>query len=437
MDGIGTYVTNDLNQQTIFDGFAVNYDNNGNVTASGAGNLSSGMYDAQNRLTGVTFGTTQTTTFKYDGLNRKISQTVGGATTYNVWDGWNLIEERGTGNTLLNSYVYGAGEIIERISGAGTHFYYQDGLGSTSHLADAAGALQESYKYNTFGQVTVYAPAGTVRKGGSQYDVRHLFTGQLWMPQSGLYDYRNRIFSPSLTRFLQPDPIGFAGDSSNLYRYCGNNAMNATDPLGFDGHRPTSSPQVWKKPLEPKTPYQVYNGQGEILDPGGPGRDSNAGVGDRVTVGWPGGTGAWGDAWDGGFDRTAGSGDFGPGDRNGAGPSGDGGQGGGGPYSGHITVNWWPQSLTFPYPGPPVSPEQAAWTDKGRVPTLIVATIIFAPELLAPEALPALMPSKRALETLRVVLQVLLKKQGPPKTPTLPEPFPPGIEEPWLPPPPP
>lgn len=52
------------------------------------------------------------------------------------------------------------------------------------------------------------------------------------MPQAGLYDYRNRVYSPNLTRFLQPDPIGFAGDPSNLYRYCGNNSLNRSDPDG-------------------------------------------------------------------------------------------------------------------------------------------------------------------------------------------------------------
>src|SRR5216684_504623 len=40
---------------------------------------------------------------------------------------------------------------------------------------------------------------------------------------------------PELGRFLQADPTGFKGDASNLYRYCGNNAANSTDPdgLGF------------------------------------------------------------------------------------------------------------------------------------------------------------------------------------------------------------
>ena len=230
LNGGGSYATNSLNQQTTFNGQTVGHSPNGNV--SNFATASSIVYDAQNRLTSVT-NNGITSTFKYDGLNRKISQTIAGVTTYNVWDGWNLIEERNSSNTLLNTYLYGAGEIIERITGTTNRFYFQDGLGSTSHFSEEVGTLLESYKYGTFGQQTVYDPAGAVRPGGSVYDIRHLYTGQLWMPQAGLYDYRNRVYSTGLTRFLQPDPIGFAGDPTNLYRYCGNNAVNWSDPSGL------------------------------------------------------------------------------------------------------------------------------------------------------------------------------------------------------------
>src|SRR5713226_8455195 len=47
--------------------------------------------------------------------------------------------------------------------------------------------------------------------------------------------------SPDLGRFLQPDPIGFKGDSSNLYRYCGNDWANKTDPLGLNPGDPFPS----------------------------------------------------------------------------------------------------------------------------------------------------------------------------------------------------
>ncbi len=47
----------------------------------------------------------------------------------------------------------------------------------------------------------------------------------------GLYYYRARTYSPSWGRFLQPDPIGYAG-GANLYAYVGNDPLNNTDPSG-------------------------------------------------------------------------------------------------------------------------------------------------------------------------------------------------------------
>ncbi len=40
-------------------------------------------------------------------------------------------------------------------------------------------------------------------------------------------------YSPDIGRFLQPDPIGFNGDPTNLYRYCGNNPLKRIDPTGL------------------------------------------------------------------------------------------------------------------------------------------------------------------------------------------------------------
>jgi hypothetical protein len=48
---------------------------------------------------------------------------------------------------------------------------------------------------------------------------------------------RNRFYKPEWGRFLQPDPIGFAGDPANLYRYCANNPVNQSDPMGTYPHR--------------------------------------------------------------------------------------------------------------------------------------------------------------------------------------------------------
>jgi RHS repeat-associated protein len=112
-------------------------------------------------------------------------------------------------------------------------YYLKDASGCTSHLADSSGHLIEWYRYDLHGTPVVYDATNTLRVGGSAYGIRHLFTGEQWYGDVGLYDLRNRFYSPDSGRLLQPDPIGFAGDSGNIYRYCGNSPMNGSDPSGL------------------------------------------------------------------------------------------------------------------------------------------------------------------------------------------------------------
>jgi uncharacterized protein RhaS with RHS repeats len=46
------------------------------------------------------------------------------------------------------------------------------------------------------------------------------------------YDYRNRVYSATLGRFLQTDPIRFEAGDGNLYRYVKNNSARYSDPTG-------------------------------------------------------------------------------------------------------------------------------------------------------------------------------------------------------------
>jgi uncharacterized protein RhaS with RHS repeats len=48
-------------------------------------------------------------------------------------------------------------------------------------------------------------------------------------------------YSPSLGRWLQVDPVGFAGGDANLYRYVRNDPTGATDPTGL-APNPNSNP---------------------------------------------------------------------------------------------------------------------------------------------------------------------------------------------------
>jgi RHS repeat-associated protein len=132
-------------------------------------------------------------------------------------------------------YLYGPGGLIAaaQVATGQFNYYYQDGSGSTSHLADSTGHLLEWYQYDLQGTPFFY-DANDNQLSATNYSVRHLFTGQQWYSDIGLYDLRNRFYSPDIGRFLQPDPIGFRGDATNLYRYCGNNPVTSSDPTGLD-----------------------------------------------------------------------------------------------------------------------------------------------------------------------------------------------------------
>jgi YD repeat-containing protein len=129
------------NQSTI------NYDANGNLTKYKGWTYS---YDAQNRLINAVNGSVSAQ-FYYDGKNRLIARNVKGVIRFNSWDGWELLEEYSSSLNVATGYLQGTTGVIKSWSEANTLYYYQDKLGSTTHVANASGQLVESYKYDLYG----------------------------------------------------------------------------------------------------------------------------------------------------------------------------------------------------------------------------------------------------------------------------------------------
>jgi hypothetical protein len=74
---------------------------------------------------------------------------------FSVWDGdWAVLEEYTTGNVLVEKYLQGYHGLVKTFTN--NIYYYQDELGSTSHIANASGALLESYQYDVYGKPRVY-----------------------------------------------------------------------------------------------------------------------------------------------------------------------------------------------------------------------------------------------------------------------------------------
>jgi RHS repeat-associated protein len=83
----------------------------------------------------------------------------------------------------------------------------------------------------------------------------YAFTGKYFDEDTGLQNNLNRWYDPEIGRWLSEDPIGFEGDSSNLYRYVGNAPSVYVDPMGLE----QCGPRVWLYTGSWCVPDNVYD----------------------------------------------------------------------------------------------------------------------------------------------------------------------------------
>ena len=194
------------------------YDNAGNLLVDDKAQYS---YDAFNRTTKVeTFdGNIQLNRYDAEGLRYEMEENGNLVQFIFNQEREVVTEEDSTGITRLIRDT----ELIARSTDtARTYYHYaSDEMGSTTHIVDEAGAVQNWYEYDAWGNITAKQEA---------IPNRYTYYGQQLDPITQQYYLRARFYNPVIGRFTQED--AYRGDGLNLYAYCANNPVFYTDPSG-------------------------------------------------------------------------------------------------------------------------------------------------------------------------------------------------------------
>ncbi len=218
-----TYAAN--NTLSTWNGTAAATDGANNLTGDPTNDFAY-FFDERNHLAQVSHLSITQSWMTYDGLGRReqLGNNVGSLSWTNyLYDGITPVQEQSSSGSKVDSLTMpGSGEVLARTDSSGTVAPIYDGTGSTVWLVNSAGAIATQYTYEAYGKPT---PALAASSNPFQ------FTGREHDP-SGLYFMRNRYYSPTLSRFVSSDPIGFGGGDANLFRYAGGDPVNSSDPLG-------------------------------------------------------------------------------------------------------------------------------------------------------------------------------------------------------------
>jgi RHS repeat-associated protein len=233
LNGVLVAHYDDQDRLLDYQGATYQYTANGELRTKMTGALTTTyQYDVLGNLRSVTLPDGRQIAYLIDGQNRRIGKKVNGTLTqgFLYQDSLKPIAELDGSNCVVSRFVYATHVNVPdyMIRGGVTYRIVSDHLGSPRLVIDTATAsVAQRIDYDEFGNVTTDTNPGFQPFG---------FAGGLYDRDTKLVRFGARDYDAIMGRWMIVDPIGFAGGSTNLHAYVGNDPVNLSDPPGLQDH---------------------------------------------------------------------------------------------------------------------------------------------------------------------------------------------------------
>ncbi|WP_442808830.1 RHS repeat-associated core domain-containing protein [Trinickia soli] len=192
-------------------------------------------YDGAHQLVGIEHADGSRTEYRYDAVGRRIAKLHAPAgqqqrMTLFAWDGDWMLQEVHAGamaceDTAVTYIAHPDHQgPLSQVSGGKRYHYLNDHLGTPQELVDDARNVVWATDVDGYGL--------TRHELVAEVDNPIRFAGQYFDRESGLSYNRFRYYDPQVGRYINQDPIGFAG-GDNSYEYALNMPTQAYDPVGL------------------------------------------------------------------------------------------------------------------------------------------------------------------------------------------------------------
>ena len=184
--------------------------------------------------------------FDYDVDGLRTEKTVSATNRHEyLYAGGQLLQDKYTKGSFIYclDFIYDASgrpyALYYTCDGSSTVYYYLLNLqGDVVRLVDATGATVANYKYDPYGKLLSVTDANGIAITGATH-IANLnplrYRGYYYDTETGWYYLQSRYYDPIIKRFLNADTYASTGQGFlgyNMFAYCGNNPVNASDPSG-------------------------------------------------------------------------------------------------------------------------------------------------------------------------------------------------------------